>query len=196
MEGWGAGIRSVSLSSIKMRVVVDALLAMESEAFSGHVFRVTLAGIDPLEGSADGRWSAGPDVAVLYTSVSADGAVAEVVERLRHDDALAASRKHMLHELSVTGRRILRLTGASRLARLGIAPQALTGDDYEDTNRLAEAAYRTGLEGLLVPSAVDRAENLVLFRDRLPPPDLFAVASTRLSPIDLREKRLNAAVEG
>lgn len=177
-----------------MRVVVDALLTMESEAFSGHVFRVTLAGIDPLEGSADGRWSAGPDVPVLYTSITADGAVAEVVERLRAGDALAASRKHMLHELSVSGRRVLRLTGASRLARLGVSQNMLTSDDYAHTHMLAEAAFRTGLEGLLVPSAALESDaNLVLFRGRLSPTDLVPVGSTRLSPIDLRVLRTAAA---
>lgn len=60
--------------------LLDRLDALPREAFEGEVFRGTRQNLDPLVGSYNGgRWMR-PDVAsVLYTSLTRDGALAEIV---------------------------------------------------------------------------------------------------------------------
>ncbi|MCW5714348.1 MAG: RES family NAD+ phosphorylase [Bauldia sp.] len=180
----------MTLEAIKFRVVVEALLSMESEAFTGRVFRATALGTDPFEGSAEGRWSAGADVALLYTSLSAKSAVAELVDRLRQKDALAASRKQVLHEWDVSEARVVRLTAVARLKRLGLPDNFLDGEDYEPTQRIARAAFQIGtLQGMVVHSSIEDDANLVLFRDRLNSGQLSEIGTNRVRPVDLRLQR-------
>lgn len=174
------------IEAIRIRVAVEALVGMESEEFSGQLFRATLADADPFEGSAGGRWSAGPDAPVLYSSLSAASAVAELADRLRDQDDLSASRKYVLHEWEMSSVRVVRLTSPSRQGRLGLPVGFLEGDDYRPTQRIAQAALRIGtLQGLLVPGSVDGGLNLVLFRDRLEPGQIKEVGASRVRPVDL-----------
>lgn len=178
------------IEAIRIRVAVEALVGMESEQFTGQLFRATLAGTDPFEGSAGGRWSAGPDAPVLYSSLSAASAVAELADRLRDQDDLAASRKYMLHEWAMSSVRVVRLTSPARQGRLGLPVGFLQGDDYLPTQRIAQAALRIGtLQGLLVPGSVDDGLNLVLFRDRLEPGQLREVGASRVRPVELQAER-------
>lgn len=180
----------MSLDAIKLRVVLDALLEFDSEPFSDRIYRATAAEVPALQGSSAGRWAAGPAVAILHVSASAEGAIRELVDELRAGDALAAAKKHVLHELSVSTRRLVRITSTARLQRLGVSPDFMTRQDYEPTQRIARAAFQIGIEGLIVPSAVGPEPTLVLFQERLAPNSLCALATTRLSPLELRDWRV------
>jgi len=185
------------IEAIRIRVVVEALVGMESEQFTGTLFRATLAGTDPFEGSAGGRWSAGPDAPVLYSSLSASSAIAELVDRLRDEPDPAAAQTCMLHEWEMSSVRVVRLTSPARQGRLGLPVGFLQGEDYQPTQRIARGALRIGtLQGLLVPGSVDDGLNLVLFRDRLEPGQLREVSASRVRPVELPTERHAQRVSG
>ena len=65
------------------RELLDALEALAPETFDGDVWRVAREGRDALLGaSAGGRWSPSGGFEVLYTSLDAEGALAEIGYRL------------------------------------------------------------------------------------------------------------------
>ena len=65
------------------RAILDALDGMEPAPVDAPVWRITRVGRDPIRGSAaNGRWSPGGTVEVLYTSLERDGALAEIGFRL------------------------------------------------------------------------------------------------------------------
>jgi hypothetical protein len=59
--------------------LLSAVDALNGQAFNGDIWRVTWAGRNPLTGNVGGgRWSPDGRFEVLYTSLNADGAMAEV----------------------------------------------------------------------------------------------------------------------
>ena len=59
--------------------LLEILSGFAPEKFSGECFRATPASLDPLAPSTrGGRWIPQDDAAVLYTSLSPEGALAEI----------------------------------------------------------------------------------------------------------------------
>lgn len=59
--------------------LLDRLAAFPTEAFSGHIFRATRQSIDPVAASTSGgRWMPTGGASVLYTSLTREGALAEI----------------------------------------------------------------------------------------------------------------------
>ena len=82
------------------RGILDALEGMYPVSFVSSVWRITRAGQDPIGGSAaNGRWSPGGTVEVLYTSLERDGALAEIGFRLSLGPVWPSRIRHQLHEL-------------------------------------------------------------------------------------------------
>lgn len=117
---------------VRFRVVIEALLGMESESFSGRVFRAPPS--EPIRSKCppmvDG--ARGPIRRSLHECLCRERR-AEVVDRLREQDALAAARKQVLHEWKIVEARVVRLTSEARLKRLGLPDNFLDADDYEPT---------------------------------------------------------------
>lgn len=157
----------VLVRRIRDRLTLDALAAMRPSPYTGITFRVTLAGLDPTDGSSDGRWSPGEGREVLYTSLSPEDAIAEVGERLDEEPVVPSKTSHEIHALSVRLRRTLHLASMKKLAALGIEPRTFNTDDYTETQTVAAAAYQLNCDGLLVPCAPQSGTNLVIFIDRL-----------------------------
>ena len=59
--------------------LLDKLAAYKTEPFEGRVFRATRLNLDPTAYSTwGGRWAPKDDIPVLYTSLEANGAIAEI----------------------------------------------------------------------------------------------------------------------
>lgn len=170
------------------RAILDALDAMEPVRFEGAVWRITRAGLDATRGSAaDGRWSPGGTVEVLYTSLERDGALAEIGFRLALEPVWPSRLRHDIHELSARSERTLRFADVAALAPPGVDGARYESFDYGATQALAAAAHFLEFDGLLVPSAQHGSANLVLFMDRVMP---GSIEVTSTEAVDWRGWRL------
>lgn len=165
------------------RALLDALEAMPSEAFTGDVWRVAGRGRDPLRGSsAGGRWSPPGGFDALYTSLTADGALAEIGFRLSLEPVWPSRLQHDLHRIAAATRRTLRLPDLPALTPLDIDLRRYASFDYAATQACAAAARFLEFDALIVPSARSPALNLVVFLDQALVDDALAVQSTK--PVD------------
>ena len=148
--------------------LLDALSEYVPIAFSGEIWRITRKRFEPLRAStAHGRWSAGADIEVLYTSLERQGALAEIGFRLGLEPVWPSRMEHEIHRLDVGVERTLRLVDFKALEELGVDTLRYGGFDYTQTKAIAAAAHFLEFDGLIVPSARSTAQNLVLFKDRV-----------------------------
>ncbi len=149
------------------RAILDALEGMDPVPVDATVWRVTRTGRDPILGStANGRWSPGGTVEVLYTSLEREGALAEIGFRLSLEPVWPSRMRHELHEIGAQTERTLRFADIPGLAAYGVDASRYESFDYKATQALAAAAHFLEFDGLLVPSARHRSSNLVIFMDR------------------------------
>lgn len=149
------------------RAILDALEAIDPVLFEGSVWRLARAGRPPARGSAaNGRWSPGGTVEVLYTSLERAGALAEIGYRLSLEPVWPSRIAHELHELSARAERALRFARVADLAPLGVDVARYASFDYGATQALAAAAHFLEFDGLIAPGARHESHNLVLFMDR------------------------------
>ena len=135
--------------------------------FDDHVWRITRAGREATRGSAaNGRWSPGGTVEVLYTSLERQGALAEIGYRLSLEPVWPSRLQHEIHQLAARCERALKFADIASLAPLGVDVARYVSFDYGATQALAAAAHFLEYDGLLVPSARHDSTNLVLFMDR------------------------------
>jgi hypothetical protein len=148
------------------RELLDALAALAAEPFSGTVWRTTWATRDPLTGSAaGGRWHPPNAFEALYTSLEADGSLAEVYYHLARAPVFSSAHVK-LYSLQVETEKTLRLTGPV-LAHLGLDEKALKAADYARSQAIGAAAYFLEFDSILVASARWDRLHLIVFLDRL-----------------------------
>ena len=174
------------------RGLLDALEAKDSEAFLGPTWRVTAQGRDPLRGStAGGRWSPPGEFEVLYTSLAAEGALAEIGYRLSLEPVWPSRARHEIHRIATATERTLRLADLAALAPLGVDISRYGVFDYVGTQAVAAAAHFLDFDGLIVPSARAPELNLVLFTERLNAEAALSVEDTQ--PVDWEAWRVRPA---
>ena len=157
----------VSTGRVHERQILDALEGASPVLFDGSVWRITAAGRDPVRGSAaDGRWSPGGSVEVLYTSLGKTGAMAEIGFRLSLEPVWPSRILHDIHEIRATTEKTLRFADVASLAAFGVEVARYESFDYAATQALAAAAHFLEFDGLIVPSARCSSQNLVVFMDR------------------------------
>ncbi|MGH7097562.1 MAG: RES family NAD+ phosphorylase [Stellaceae bacterium] len=151
------------------RAILDALEAIDSEAFRGQVWRITRRERDPLRGSvAPGRWNPEGEFEVLYTSLQLDGALAEIGYRLSLEPVWPSRLAHEIHRIAVEAERTLRFANLGALALLGVEIARYRTFEYQATQAIAAAAHFLEFDGLIVPSARFDCANLVIFTERAP----------------------------
>ena len=154
-------------SRVHDRLILDALESIAPESYKGDVWRITRQDRDPLRGSgANGRWSAAGEFEALYTSLTRDGALAEIGYRLSLEPIWPSRLHHVIHTIHVQTERTLRFANLDRLAPLGVDIERYQTFEYGATQALAAAAHFLEFDGLIVPSARAACLNLVLFLDR------------------------------
>jgi RES domain len=160
--------------------LLDVLSEYRPEVFEGEVWRITRKGLDPLRGStAHGRWSAGPDIEVVYTSLERDGALAEIGFRMGLEPVWPSRLEHDIHALSTMVERTLKIMNFKALEELGVDTSRYESFNYAKTKAIAAAAHFLEFDGMMVPSARSACQHLVLFKERVK--DLRLVKS---QPVD------------
>ena len=161
------------------RSVLDALEQLRPEPFDSDVWRVARKDRDPPSGSsANGRWGASGELEVLYASEARDGALAEVGFRLSLEPVWPSRIQHQIHVLAVKMERLLRLVDMRALEKLGVDIARYETFDYSATQAIAAAAHFLEFDGLLVPSARFKCNNLALFADRVSQPGQMQLVSS------------------
>jgi len=144
--------------------ILDRLGAFDPIRFEGEVFRSTRKNLNPLTPSTSGgRWSPKDGPAVLYTSLERDAALAETVFHWSQFTPLP-SKPLVVHRIGVGTARTLRLLRAD-LLDLAVDWNRYAETDYERTQKLGSAVSFLECDGLIVPSARWRCENLVIFTE-------------------------------
>jgi hypothetical protein len=146
--------------------LLDAIDALTGVTHHGEVWRVTWATRDPLTGGvAGGRWSPPDDFEVLYTSLAADGALAEAYCHLSRAPVFSSSAM-TVNKLAIDLTDIL-IFNIDTLQRLGVEDPLANRVDYSITQSIGEAVHMLDYEGFIIPSARYDCSNLVLFMDRI-----------------------------
>lgn len=149
--------------------LIDAVEALPTELFSGHVYRAVRNGRDPLTcWHPEARWDDG-HIDVLYTSLTEEGALAEVSYHINNQQPFAPDFgvQRRMFKIPVHNLEIIALRTLSSLEALGVdmsvwgkSSYVSLGKEYLRTQEIAAAAEFHERDGLLVPSA--RSDNLNL----------------------------------
>ena len=157
--------------------LIDAIEAIAPLPFSGPVWRVTREGRDPTRCSGSGgRWDDGA-FDVLYTSAERLGAISEMKFHIERGQPVPPSRvAYRLFEIDVALKRGLRLPDLAALRGIGLDTGRYGRLSYQERDAeyprsqdIAEAARFLGYDGLVVPSARFKCNNVVVFCDRVEP---------------------------
>jgi hypothetical protein len=144
--------------------LIDFLASRKEQAYSGKVYRATRLGLNPTTPStAGGRWMPRDGMAVLYTSLEREGALAEMSFHLGLLSPLP-SKPIAIHMLNVEAKKVIRITRED-FAALDIDPARFGEIDYRRTEAVGDTAGFLEFDAMLVPSARWQCENLVLLQD-------------------------------
>lgn len=146
--------------------LIDRIAELPITQFNGTVFRVTGKSGNPLHASTSGgRWapvSTGEfSVPVLYTSVTRDGAIAEVVSYLTQLSPLP-SKRLFVHQIHVSTQKVMTVT-IDELAKLGITSSAYAQRNYAGTQELGAILNFLEFDALISPSVRWDCQNLTIF---------------------------------
>ncbi len=168
--------------------LLDALDVFARVPYAGETWRVVRDGRDPLQGSSSGgRWD--PTLFdVLYTSLAADGAVAEVHFHLSRQPVFPSRIRHGLHRSRVKTVKTLRPPGFEAMVPLGVDPDRYREILYEPTQAIGDAAYFLGFDSIIAPNARWSCNNLILFTDQIALADLEVIESREVNWTEWRKK--------
>lgn len=153
-----------------VRPHLATIAVLGSISFSDSVYRVVPGALrDQIlstEGNRyyPGRYHIAGETGILYTSLERDLAIRELgrhAARANLQGGLAAGK------IKVKLQKVLDLTQAVVLAKLGLPQEALVAPDCSLTQAVSHQARKAGFQGLLVPSATGSGVNLVVFENNL-----------------------------
>jgi RES domain-containing protein len=146
--------------------LIELLSKLPTQTFAGDVFRATRRSLIPTTPSTSGgRWSPRGGSAVLYTSLARDGALAEIAFHWSRLTPLP-QKPALIHKLGVQSENALRLVRTD-LETLGVKTESYDEPNYGRTQEIGDVVSFIGCDGLIVPSARWKCENLILFTDNL-----------------------------
>jgi RES domain len=142
--------------------LIDFLESLPEVPFEGDVFRAVRSGRDPTAPSTNGgRWGKQGRNSILYTSLAKEGAIAELSYHFGQLTPVP-SKPFNVAKLKIRSERNLRLVRTD-LEALGITGELSALPNNELTQEVGDVVDWLGLDGLIVPSARWKCENLILF---------------------------------
>ena len=157
--------------------IIDFLERFPKQEFSGSTWRIVRKDRDPLRSSSPkGRWDDGT-FDVLYTSLEAEGAKAEMYFHImRGQPVFPSQMEFQLFELDVKLSRAIKLPDKAGLAAAGVDINTYGGLgysrkdlEYSASQKIGESAYFLDSDALIVPNARWNCLNAVLFMSRIAP---------------------------
>ncbi len=107
-----------------------------------------------------GRYS-NKEFLVLYTADFEELCEAELARKTK----IKTKFIYKIAKLNLRLRKIIDLTSEKNIKLLNIQRDDLIGDNWDIPQLIAVLAYQKGYEGLLVPSATEKGNNIILFPD-------------------------------
>ena len=171
------------------RRLYDAIESLGVSAVSLRVFRHISEGRDCLSGEGarrfGGRWNPPGTFPTLYTSLSLEGAIAELDRLMRRQRRTTQELlPRRICEIGTRLTNVLDLTHLDSLAAVGLSTAGLRRNNLGPCQRAGQAAHQLGVEALLVPSATRVANNLVIFPANVRPDSSLTVSRTYSWPAD------------
>jgi RES domain-containing protein len=108
-----------------------------------------------------GRYNAPGEFGALYLSKTKKGVIAEITRRPAHPS------KYIVGKIQVKLGKVCDLTDPDLLKKLRLTRKQLVADDLAETQALGNLIREAGFEGIIVPSAAGKFNNLVIFVDHL-----------------------------
>ena len=170
-----------SIRHVRDTALLDVLGAIAARPLTATLLSITRYDRDPLRSSAPkGRWDDGT-IDVLYTSLEADGARAEMYFHIMRGQPMFPSRMEFkLYEIEAKLSRAITLTDRTTLSVLGIdmaaygtLSHARKDEEYTASQRIGEAAHFLDTDALVVPNARWDCNNTVLLTARIAPVNLL-----------------------
>lgn len=158
--------------------LLDMLEAQPSVSWAGLVYRHVFGENFPVAENVTGaRWNP-PGTAAIYATFERRTALAEgnhaiAVQPLRPKIA------RWIYSLQVEVRSAIDLSDRDLLAQAGVTDVELASDDHTACQLVGGAAAWLGRDGLIVPSARDPGNNLVMFTANLDPNAELVVVGKR-----------------
>lgn len=106
---------------------------------------------------------------VLYSCLTRDGALAEMTFRQSLLNPIP-SKPVLLHSLRISLSRVVRMT-LENLRAFGVDNENYHRANYSKTQEIGDAAWFLGCDGLIIPNARWRCDNLVIFTDKILSPE-------------------------
>jgi len=142
--------------------LTDYLSECKSTQFEGDVYRATRAGLDPVAPSnRGGRWAPNGTCPVLYTSLTEEGALAEISYHWAQLTPIPSKPIYM-HKINVVTENTIKLveTDINSLKQfIGLDEES----EYSLTQQIGAAIEFLGFDGLIAPSARWNCDNLILY---------------------------------
>ena len=165
------------MRKVRDNAIIDILETIPKQLFEGSVWRIVRGDRDPLRSSAPkGRWDDG-SFEVLYTSLEADGARAEMYfHLLRGQPVFPSQMEFRLYEIDLKLARAIEIPDKDHLAAIGVDVNNYGGlgysrkdEEYTASQMIGEAAHFLDADALIVPNARWACRNVVLFSGRIAP---------------------------
>lgn len=155
--------------------------------WSGHAWRYTPAHREPLDAGGSlvhgGRWNPAGKFAALYLGTPRASVLDDLVGAMRAFGLGPAERAgYVLHEVRVPALRLLDLRSPVACNPVGLHPEDLLAEDRSACQRVGQAAWEHGLQGVLAPAATGSGLVLAVFVARVSQPALAVERSEPLLP--------------
>jgi RES domain-containing protein len=173
---------------VPKRELIESVDQLPRSTIAAHVVRHIAPGYLPLSGEGarvhGGRWNPPDSFAVLYTASDRDAMVSELDRAARRQGLRAIDllpRDEVIYTVEL--QRVLDLTDALSLERVGLDDALLSAADWSPCQAIGDAARYVGFEAVLAPSATGSGQTLAIFLDRLLRGSIVEVSS--VTPLEL-----------
>lgn len=146
-------------------IAADILATLPARPWSGTVFRLMLADYPPeRENTVGARWNP-PGVGAIYTSLTAEIAIAEITHHLSMQPRpVRPDLKKTIYKIEVKLAAVVDLEDViPHLERAGIPHHLLVDNDLSTSQAIGKTVTWLDRDGLMVPSARVHGKNLVIY---------------------------------
>lgn len=159
----------MELAELAARIDELGAVSLETDAY-----RHVAPGIDPRSGEGarihGGRWNPPESFACVYLALDPETVAGELHrlaarQSLRPEDLMPRE----VHRFDLRLQAALDLRSAEAREAVGLTVEVIRAEDPAPCQRVGEAAYSLGLEGIVAPSAAGPGVVLAVFIDRLRP---------------------------
>ena len=144
--------------------LLEKLAGLPPKPWTGNVYRCMLAGASAdCENIRGARWNP-QNISAIYTSLSMEGAIAEIEYRLSLEPPIKRKViRKAVYTIRVELEKTVDICTNDLWQQFGITSMMLAGFDHSMCQKIGAQADWLELEGILVPSARHKNGNLVIY---------------------------------